>query len=103
VEVERTSGALSVDYLLSHLRSECEVRAVLCEGGPHLLGQLVAADAVDDLFLTTTPVMVGGDQAPRVLEGALTEHPRFELAELLEADGELFARYRPGDGPAPSG
>ena len=37
---------------------------VLCEGGPHLLGTLVAADVVDELCLTLSPVLEGGGAGP---------------------------------------
>lgn len=86
-------GTLDLADALRHLRREEGVRALLCEGGPHVLAQLVAADLVDDLFLTTTPVMTGGE-APRIIEPGLPEPARFELAYLAEADGDLFARYR---------
>lgn len=93
VELVTTDGLISPADVLSHLRREEGVRAVLCEGGPHLFGQLVAADLVDDLFLTTTPVTIGGD-APHILEANLPDEVRFELASLSEAEGDLFARYR---------
>ncbi|MFC7762091.1 pyrimidine reductase family protein [Catellatospora bangladeshensis] len=32
---------------------------ILCEGGPHLLGGLVAADLVDELCLTVSPTLAG--------------------------------------------
>ena len=38
--------------ILEHLRTERGARGVLCEGGPTLLRELVAADCVDDLMLT---------------------------------------------------
>jgi riboflavin biosynthesis pyrimidine reductase len=36
---------------------------VLCEGGPTLFGELVAADAVDELCLTVAPLLVGAPRA----------------------------------------
>lgn len=78
--------------LLSSLHEE-GVRAVICEGGPTLHGSLQAMGLVDELFLTIAPKLSGG-QAPRILEGSLPEVVEFELAWLLEEDGELFARYR---------
>ena len=40
---------------------------VLCEGGPHLLGQLLDADLVDELFLTLAPHLAGrSDAIPRL-------------------------------------
>ncbi|MCB0869225.1 MAG: dihydrofolate reductase family protein [Solirubrobacterales bacterium] len=93
VELVTFDGLIDSADVLAHLRREEGVRAVLCEGGPHLFGQLVAGDLVDDLFLTITPVATGGD-APRILESNLPEEARFELVGLNEADGDLFARYR---------
>src|SRR5205085_10251340 len=40
-------------------------RLALSEGGPHLLAELVAADLLDELFLTIAPQLVGRD-GPRL-------------------------------------
>jgi len=92
VEVVRHPGAVNLAEALRHLR-ERGIRALLCEGGPHLHEQLQADGLVDDLFLTIAPKLVGGE-APRILEGPLPGVIDLELAWLLEEDGELFARYR---------
>jgi riboflavin biosynthesis pyrimidine reductase len=78
--------------LLGSLREE-GVRAVICEGGPRLHASLQAGGLVDELFLTIAPKLSGGE-APRIVEGPLPEIVDYELAWLLEEDGELFARYR---------
>jgi riboflavin biosynthesis pyrimidine reductase len=93
VVVESGSGGWAdPGELLASLRAE-GVRAVMCEGGPTLHGSLQAAGLVDELFLTIAPKLTGGE-APRILEGQLPGVVGFELAWLLEEDGELFARYR---------
>jgi riboflavin-specific deaminase-like protein len=92
LEVIRHEEAVDLAEALRHLRQEREVRALLCEGGPHLYGQLQAAGLVDDLFLTIAPKLSGGG-APRIIEGELPDVAPLELAWLLEEDGELFARY----------
>lgn len=92
LQVVRHEGSVDLAEALRHLRQEREVRALLCEGGPHLYGQLQAAGLVDDLFLTIAPKLAGGG-APRIIEGELPEVTPLELAWLLEKDGELFARY----------
>ncbi|HRV60420.1 MAG: dihydrofolate reductase family protein [Solirubrobacterales bacterium] len=92
VDLITVEGLIDTSDVLTHLRVEENVRAVLCEGGPRLFGQLVAGDLIDDFFLTTTPVMTGGD-APHILEGNLPDRVDFRLESLLEADGDLFARY----------
>ncbi|MFJ4918567.1 pyrimidine reductase family protein [Streptomyces sp. NPDC088725] len=67
---------------------------LLTEGGPRLLGQFVAAGALDELCLTVSPTLTSG-YAQRIAGGpALAVPERFALASLLEEDGFLFTRYR---------
>lgn len=94
LRVLRHDGLVDLDSALHHLRGERGVRALLCEGGPHLHGELWAAGLVDELFLTTAPKLTGSD-APRIVEGLdMPLAEELDLAWLLEQDGELFARYR---------
>jgi riboflavin biosynthesis pyrimidine reductase len=93
VVVRSHEGELAdLGKLLAELRED-GVRSVMCEGGPTLHGSLLAEGLVDELFLTISPKMSGG-QAPRILEGPLPGVVGMELVWLLEEDGELFARYR---------
>ena len=67
-------------------------RVVLSEGGPTLIGQLAVADVLDELCLTVSPMVVGGD-ASRVTDA--TTPPidrRYELARVLEEDAMLLLR-----------
>ena len=66
------------------------LRRVLCEGGPSLFADLVAADLVDELCLTTSPLLVGETAA--LLPAELEPRP-LRLRHLLEEDGALLARY----------
>jgi riboflavin-specific deaminase-like protein len=93
VEVVRHEGAVNLAKAMRQLREEREVRALICEGGPHLHAQLQDEGLVDELFLTIAPKL-SGEGAPRILEGSLHGVLELELAWLLEEDGELFARYR---------
>ncbi|MEU4262010.1 MULTISPECIES: pyrimidine reductase family protein [Streptomycetaceae] len=68
-------------------------RRLLTEGGPRLLGQFVAAGALDELCLTLSPMLVAGD-AQRISGGPpVTVPERFSLVSLLEEAGFLFSRY----------
>lgn len=67
------------------------LRNLLSEGGPHLLRDLVAAGAADELCLTTVPQAIGGVH-PRIVMGPSVE-VGFALAVLLEENGTLLARY----------
>jgi riboflavin-specific deaminase-like protein len=93
VRVVRHQGSIDLAEALRYLREERGIRAVLCEGGPRLHGELQAAGLVDDLFLTIAPKLAGGG-SPRIVEGDLPGVAELELGWLLENEGELFARYR---------
>jgi riboflavin biosynthesis pyrimidine reductase len=68
---------------------------LLCEGGPGLHRDLLAADLVDELSLTLAPVVVAG-QGMRSTRGDPLPVPLpFELAfAVLGGDGALFTSYR---------
>ncbi len=65
---------------------------VLCEGGPHLFGELLAADLVDELCLSLSPVLVGGG-AGRIAQGAAEAARRMRLVHALPAGDMLLLRY----------
>lgn len=66
---------------------------ILCEGGPHLFGSLLAADVVDELCVTVEPTLEAGD-ARRIAAGGLPEPRGLELAHVLRAGSTLLLRYR---------
>lgn len=67
---------------------------LLTEGGPRLLGQLVAAGVLDELCLAVSPMLTAGD-AQRIAGGPSVAVPhRFVLTSLLEEEGFLFTRYQ---------
>jgi len=73
---------------------ERDARTVLAEGGPSLNGQLAATGLIDELCLSVSPRLVGGD-SKRILSGPPLEMPaRCELRSVCEDDGYLFLRYR---------
>ena len=65
--------------------------SIVCEGGPSLAAQLIDADLVDELCLSTSPVLNGTDVP--VLPG-LTRGKVLHLSQLLvDPDGVLYARW----------
>jgi riboflavin biosynthesis pyrimidine reductase len=74
-------------------------RVVLCEGGPHLIADLLAARLLDELFLTVAPQIAGRDEATTRL--ALVEGRAFEpddapwsrLRSVHLTGDHLFLRY----------
>jgi riboflavin biosynthesis pyrimidine reductase len=95
------AGATAVDFAaaLTALAGHGLTR-VLCEGGPHLLGEITRAGLLDELCLTITPQLTGGD-AVRILAGSpLLQDAELTLAHILEENGTLLTRWTAQ--PAPS-
>ena len=65
---------------------------VQAEGGAQLNGALSTADVIDEINLTISPQLAGGD-GPRVTSGSVQMSRRMRLAHVLEDDGFLFTRY----------
>jgi len=84
---------LTPDALLAELAAR-GLHRVLCEGGPGLFGDLLAADAVDELCLSVAPLLAGGD-AGRIARGPSGTPARpLSLVGVAHEDGTLFLRYR---------
>lgn len=64
----------------------------LTEGGPRLLADLLAADLVEEVALSVSPVVAGGS-AGRIVHGSALLLQRLRLRSLLESDSFLFALY----------
>jgi riboflavin biosynthesis pyrimidine reductase len=73
-----------------HRRGLCHI---LCEGGPHLFGALLAADLVDELCLTISPLLVGAGPGRIVAGGRRDEPGAMRLVHLISAEGMLLSRY----------
>ncbi len=66
---------------------------VLTEGGPSLLGAFVARQLLDELCLTSAPVLVGGT-AVRIATDTTEVLSRMRRAHVLaDDDGYLYSRY----------
>jgi riboflavin-specific deaminase-like protein len=93
-------GILDLQGAMAELHERFGVRTVLCEGGPHLNAQLLAEGLVDELFLSLSPRLAGGDavgETLRILSGPELDPPiSLELVSALEHESHLFLRYRVG-------
>ena len=65
---------------------------LLSEGGPALLGALIAADLVDELCLTVAPLLTGGT-AGRIATGPAGPPRSMSLRHILAEGDMLFLRY----------
>jgi len=103
VVVAGESGTIPADDVLAVVQRELSPGLVLTEGGPVLLGSLLSAARVTELFLTISPLIAGRSSAPArpgLVDGFGAEPahaPRLKLLSLRRAEGgPLFFRYRLG-------
>ena len=95
-EVIECSGAdpaaVDLSVALDRLAGRGLLR-VLTEGGPSLLGSFIAQQLLDELSLTTAPLLVGGT-AVRIAVGGTDVVSRMRRAHVLaDEDGYLYSRY----------
>ncbi|NVI89871.1 pyrimidine reductase family protein [Actinomadura sp. BRA 177] len=68
-------------------------KRLLCEGGPGVLAQVVAAGLLDELCLTLSPTLLGG-HAMRIVNGPpVPVPPEMKLAHAFQDEEFLFLRY----------
>jgi riboflavin biosynthesis pyrimidine reductase len=83
----------AVDELRSH-----GLAVLLTEGGPHLMGEFLRKDLIDEAFVTVSPLLAGRDEQPRwgMVEGVELQPPPGLWTRLLSArrhGDHLFLRY----------
>jgi riboflavin-specific deaminase-like protein len=97
-------GDLEVDLLrlLEWLARERSCKVVLCEGGGVLNAKLLAVGAIDELYVTIVPRILGGESAPTMVEGEGFQPdaiPDARLASVERVGDELFLVYELGQPP----
>jgi riboflavin biosynthesis pyrimidine reductase len=91
------SPLLDVRSVVATLRERGH-RRILCEAGPHTFGELVAAELVDELFLTRSPLLVGDAGAGSRLglveaSDLLPDGRQARLLSVRRHGSHLFQRY----------
>jgi 2,5-diamino-6-(ribosylamino)-4(3H)-pyrimidinone 5'-phosphate reductase len=88
-------GRVDVPELLRRLRAS-GVERLLVEGGGETNWSFLEADAVDELYVTLAPCLLGGRDAPTLLEGTglrLAERRRLRLLSCEREGEELYLRW----------
>src|SRR5215471_10453865 len=102
--VDAVGGTITPLAILRLLHTQFGVRMLLHEGGPTLFGQFLAADAVDELFMTLSPQCAGrnlGSIRPGLVQGVeFTPElaPWFQLVSVKQRAEYLYLRYQRADG-----
>jgi len=98
--LDSSSGSIAPQAILQLLQSQFGVKTLLHEGGPTLFGQFLAADAVDELFLTLSPQIAGRERdatRPAVVQGVQfmpDSAPWFQMVSVKEQAAYLYLRYK---------
>jgi riboflavin-specific deaminase-like protein len=93
--VELGTGTVPMGDLLARL-ADRGVGVLVCEGGGELCAQLFAARAVDELYLTLVPRVLGGALAPTLAGGpgfGPDAIPDGKLASCEPLGDEIYLRY----------
>jgi len=101
--LDSSSGAIDPLAMLRLLHAQYGIRSLLHEGGPSLFGEFMAAQAVDELFLTLSPQIAGrmsDAMRPALVQGTAfmpESAPWFQLLSVKQSADHLYLRYqRPG-------
>ncbi len=90
-------GKQRVDLkLLLNRLADRGVERLLIEGGGELNWEFLRDDLVDELYVTIAPRLLGGREAPTLLEGSgfsMGDQRRLRLLELDRQGDELYCRY----------
>jgi 2,5-diamino-6-(ribosylamino)-4(3H)-pyrimidinone 5'-phosphate reductase len=87
---------LSPARIVEHLHAR-GLRNLLLEGGGEIHYAFAKAGLVDRLYVTITPRLIGGTDAPSLLDGRgflRSDHLRLHLESLRRKGDEVFLRYR---------
>jgi riboflavin biosynthesis pyrimidine reductase len=94
-----TTGGTIAPLAIMRLLEKLGVGRLLHEGGPTLFGQFMAAQAIDELFLTLSPQIAGRTSdaiRPALVEGtafAPASAPWFQLLSVKQSADHLYLRY----------
>jgi riboflavin biosynthesis pyrimidine reductase len=92
---------VDIRWLCNALYANYQVKTLLCEGGPRAYGSFIAAECVDEEFLTLAPTIIGNDPSkflrPSLVEGVAfmpDNYPKSKPVSLRRAGDHLFLRSR---------
>lgn len=94
--VELGEDDVDIARLLEWLANERGCRVVLCEGGGILNARFFEARAIDELYLTIVPRVLGSSSAPTIVSGKGFDDGALPDAQLRRVDrvgDELFLVY----------
>jgi 5-amino-6-(5-phosphoribosylamino)uracil reductase len=93
-----SGSATDFDWVaILHQLWELGLSRIVVTGGGTLVASLLAANVIDELWLTVCPLILGGVDAPTPVEGSgwlAAIAPRLQLVSVQTHDHEVFLHYR---------
>ncbi len=79
-----------MDSILKHIQG-CGIESLLIEGGGHILYRFMEASALEELYLTLVPKVIGDKRAPALLAGqSLSRPPQVSILGSKQVEDETF-------------
>ena len=80
-----------------YLSSEWGIKTIACEGGGTLNDEIISQGWASELYLTITPIIVGGQKAPTICDGLgiskLNSAKAFHLTKIDSNKNEVFLDF----------
>lgn len=86
-------GGVTAEFVVDRLVAR-GAGLIVCEGGPSLLGLLIDGGLVNDLLVTVSPMLIGGEETSLLGAHPLSGSASLELLDVYRADSHLFLHYR---------
>ncbi len=89
---------INFERAFNFLKTEWNIKRILCEGGGHLNDSLLRAGVVDEVNLTVCPLILGGREAPTIADGIgfkrLADTSQFKLKSKKQVKDEMFLVFQ---------
>jgi 5-amino-6-(5-phosphoribosylamino)uracil reductase len=92
VEWVATGAGNPVPVILSTLQGKA-IQTLMVEGGGHIMNLFLQAQAIQELYLTVCPLLLGGQQDPSLVTGSgftVANAPRTKVRTSAWIDQELY-------------
>lgn len=94
VELVRVPEDIPMPFIMNYVHS-AGVESLLVEGGGQVIGQMVESKALQELYLTLVPKIMGQASAPGLLGGQdLTTQYRLEIIDSTQVGEETYLHVR---------
>ncbi len=95
IQWEATGEANPAQAILTALKKR-GIQSVLVEGGGQVMRLFLEAQAIQELYLTLCPLLIGGEATPSILSGpgfSIETAPRTRILSLKRIEQEVYLHF----------